>query len=368
MSSKRVKLLSLSLVMCLTAGALTGCGSSGGGSSTPAGESAQSQKDDRKASGSKELTVYTALPESEIPYYFNAFEKDTGIRVNYVRLSAGEMLARVTAEGDNVNAAVMFGGSNEVYISAAENDMLEPYQPKDLVNVPETYVDSEEVWVPFYVGALAFACNTAWFEKNNVEMPKTWDDLLKPEFVDQISMAHPATSGTSYTILATIVQMMGEEQAWEYLQQLDKNVRQYTKAGAAPPMEAALGEAAIALTFAHDGLKPVEEGYSIEIVFPEDGTGYEIGAMGILKNGPEAEKENAKTFIDWALSSRGQECFIEAKANRLPINREAKIADGLKTLDEIKVIEYDTMWSSENRERLIEEFSSKIDNAEELKE
>lgn len=367
MRIKKIRFLTMGLVVCMFAALFSGCGSPESSQDT-GDDTSTAQKEESKEPEYKELTVYTALPESEIPYYFNAFEKDTGIRVNYVRLSAGEMLARVTAEGDNAKAAVMFGGSNEIYISASEEGMLDAYQPKDIVNVPETYVDSEGVWVPFYVGALSFACNSDWFEKNNLEMPQTWDDLLKPEFVDQISMAHPSTSGTSYTILATIVQMKGEDEAWEYLKKLDQNIRQYTKAGAAPPMEVALGEAAIALTFGHDGLKPVEEGYPIEIVFPEDGTGYEIGAMGILKNGPEEEKENAKTFIDWALSSRGQECFIEAKANRLPINRDAKIADGLKTLDEIKVIEYDMMWSSENRERLVEDFSSKIDNAEELKE
>lgn len=368
MSNKKMRLLAFGLATCMLAGLLSGCGSAKSEPEADAGGETTTTKEAGKKSDSKELTVYTALPESEIPYYFNAFEKDTGIRVNYVRFSAGEMFARVTAEGDNANATIMFGGSNEVYIAAAEAGLLDAYQPKDIVNVPETYVDSEATWVPFYVGALSFACNTDWFEKNNLELPKTWDDLLKPEFADQISMAHPSTSGTSYTILATIVQMMGEDKAWDYLKTLDSNVRQYTKSGAAPPMEVALGEASIALTFAHDGLKPVEEGYPIEIVFPEDGTGYEIGAMAILKNGPEKEKENAKAFIDWSLSPRGQECFIEAKANRLPINREAKIADGLKTLDEIKVIEFDTMWSSENRENLIETFSTKIDNAEELKE
>jgi len=377
MISTKLRILSLSLCICFLIGIFSGCG----GSASPDNNSAQTPdvssetktaaQETAPASTApeyKELTIYTALPESEIPYYFNAFEKDTGIRINYVRLSAGEMLARITAEGDNANAAVMFGGSSENYMNAAESGLLEPYQPDDLVNVPDTYKDKDGVWVPFYVGALSFTCNSDWFAKNNVEYPKTWDDLLKPEFKDQISMAHPTTSGTSYTILATIVQLMGEEACWEYLAELDNNVRQYTKAGAAPPMEAALGEAAIALTFAHDGLKPAEEGYHLEVMFPEDGTGYEVGAMAILKNGPEKELENAKLFIDWAISQRGQECFIEAKANRLPINITAKVADGLKPLDEIKVIEYDAIWSGENRTRLLEEFTNRIDNAAELKE
>ena len=54
----------------------------------------------------KELTVYTALPETEIPTYFSAFEKETGIKINYIRLSAGEILAKLQAEKSNPQASV----------------------------------------------------------------------------------------------------------------------------------------------------------------------------------------------------------------------------------------------------------------------
>ena len=154
--------------------------------------------------------------------------------------------------------------------------------------------------------------------KNKIGLSKTWDDLLKPEFEGQVSLAHPSTSGTSYTILSTLVQAKGEDEAYEYLKKLDNNVRQYTKAGAAPPMEVGLGEAAIAITFSHDGLKPVAEGYPVEVVFPEDGTGYEVGAAALIKNGPAEEVEAAKAFIDW-LTVRGQRCYIESKTTVCPL-------------------------------------------------
>lgn len=362
MFTKRIRICALLLALMMVMATMAGCGPSGTG-----GEGDQGGEGNPKPAYG-ELTVYGALPETELPFYFNAFTKDTGIRVNYVRLSAGEMLTRIKAEAAKPNASIMYGGSTDTYIAAAKDGLLEPYTSPELANVPDEYKDPEGNWSPFYVGALSFACNKDWFEKNNLEYPKSWQDLLKPEFKGQISMAHPSTSGTSYSILATIVQMMGEDSAWDYLAKLNKNVRQYTKAGAAPPMEVALGEAAIALTFSHDALKPANEGYPIEVVFPEDGTGYEVGAVAMIKGGIAEEQENAKLFIDWTLSQRGQECFIESKSNRLPINVKAKVSDGLVNLSDINVIDYDAVWSGENRTRLIEDFTAKIDNAGSLKE
>ena len=143
-------------------------------------------------SGSKELTLYTAMPEDEIPVYFNSFEKDTGIKVNYVRLSAGEMVTRVEAEKAKPNASMMFGGSSDTYIAAAKNNLLTAYQSSELANIPDQYKDKEGNWNPIYVGAISFACNSDWFKENNLEYPKTWDDLLKPEFKEQISILNVA--------------------------------------------------------------------------------------------------------------------------------------------------------------------------------
>lgn len=369
MVKKRLRAMALALATVMLSSMLAACG--GGGATPPAGSGGSaaggSAGQNKPAEPEyKRLTVYSALPEAEIPVYINAFKQDTGIEIDVVRLSAGEMLARVKAESSHPNAALMYGGSSDNYIAAAQDNLLEAYQSPEIENVPEEYRDVDGYWNPFYVGAISFACNKDWFQKNNLEYPKSWEDLLKPEFKGQISMAHPSTSGTSYTILATLVQLMGEDGAWDYFKKLNSNVRHYTKAGAAPPMEVGLGEAAIAITFSHDGLKPADEGYPIELSFPEDGTGYEVGALGIIKGCPEKELANAKTFIDWSLSKRGQECFIEAKSNRLPINTTAKSSDGLTKIEDLKTIKYDAVWAGENRSRLVQEFTDKIDSAKAL--
>ena len=91
------RLFALLLTLAMTLGMLTACG--GGNSDT------SSEGDGGESSGSNELTVYTAFPEAEVAYYFNAFEEATGIKVNALRLSAGEMLTRVAAEKDNPQAS-----------------------------------------------------------------------------------------------------------------------------------------------------------------------------------------------------------------------------------------------------------------------
>ena len=276
--------------------ALTACG---GKTEEPKTDDSAQTEQPAESSGSKELSVYTAFPESEVIYYFNKFEEETGIKVNYVRLSAGEMLTRVEAEKDNPQATLMFGGSTDNYIAAVDKGLLEAYQSPNLSKTPDTYLDPTGTWNPIYVGCIAFACNADWFAEKGLEYPTSWEDLLKPEFKGEIIMAHPATSGTAYTVLATLVQLKGDDQVWDYLEKLNTNMSQYTKSGSAAPNAVAIGEAAIALTFSHDALQLTPEGYHIELSFPTDGTGYEVGAMALIKGGKADEQENAKKFIDF---------------------------------------------------------------------
>ena len=195
------------------------------------------------------------------------FEQETGIKINYVRLSAGEMLTRVEAEKDNPQATLMFGGSTDNYIAAVDKGLLEAYQSPNLDKTPSTYLDPTGTWNPIYVGCIAFACNSDWFKEKGLEYPTSWEDLLKPEFKGEIIMAHPATSGTAYTVLATLVQLKGDDQVWDYLEKLNTNMSQYTKSGSAAPNAVAIGEAAIALTFSHDALQLTPEGYHIETLW-----------------------------------------------------------------------------------------------------
>ena len=316
---------------------------------------------------SNELTIYSAFPESEIPSYLEAFEKETGIKVNFVRLSAGEVLSKIQVEKNNPQASVWYGGPCDTFIAAAKAGLLEAYKSPSLENVPENYTDPEGYWSPIYVGALTFAVDRDWFAKKGIEYPTSWEDLLKPEFKGQISMAHPGSSGTAYTILSTLVQMKGEDAAMEYFTKLNENIRQYTKSGSAPPKNVGLGEAAIGLSFSHDSLKPSAQGYPVELSFPKEGTGYEIGAIALIKNAPEEELENAKKFVDWTLSKAGQDVYSTNNSFRLPVNKTAVVPEGAVNIADLPVIDYDFTWAGDNRKRLIEKFTEVVAAKENLK-
>lgn len=276
------------------------------------------------------------------------------------------MLTRVAAEKDNPQASLMFGGSTDNYISAQSQGLLEAYQSANLSDTPSQYIDSTGTWNPIYVGCIAFACNKDWFTQQGYEYPKSWEDLLDSKYANQIIMAHPATSGTAYTVLATLVQLMGEDKAFEYLAKLKSNVSQFTKSGAAAPNAVALGEDAIAITFSHDGLQPTAEGYPIELSFPSEGTGYEVGAVALIKNGPADEQENAKKFIDWITSKEGQSLYATNNSFRVPVNSKADVAAGLVTLDSVKTIKYDAQWAADNKKTLTAEFEEKVSSSEGL--
>ncbi|WNC17001.1 ABC transporter substrate-binding protein [Brevibacillus brevis] len=309
---------------------------------------------------SNRLTVYTAFPEQEVIPYIEAFRKETGIDVKFVRLSAGETLVRLQAEKNAPQASVWYGGPSDTFHAAAQEGLLEKYQPKEAAQLPKRFTDPQGYWSPVYVGALGFAVNEEWLKKKGLSAPESWDDLLKPEYADNVVMAHPGASGTAYTVLATLVQMMGEEKAFAYLKKLDAHMRQYTKSGSAPAKQAGLGETGVGISFAHDILAPKSEGYPLLLTFPKEGTGYEIGAVALIKNGPADELENAKKFIDWTAGLESQNLYAKTKTFRLPVRPDAEVPEGAVTFDKIKLADYDAVWAGEHRKELVKKFETEV--------
>ncbi len=308
------------------------------------------------------LTIYSALPEEEIPVYLSEFERDTGITVHCTRMSSGDMVRQVQEEQAAPQASVLLGGAVDNYVMLSEEGVLAPYQSPELKQVPEQYLDKKGIWNPIYIGVICFACNQEWFAQHQLPYPTCWKDLLRPELKGQIVMGDPKASGTSYTMLATLVQLFGEDAAFQYLRQLHQNILQYTPTGTELPDMIGQGEAAVGIVFSHDGRKPALNGYPVELAYPSDGTGYEIGACALMQGGPADERDNACRFIDWMTSQRGQECYIEAKSSRLPVNTNAHPADGLPALEQLNIIEYDPIWAGKNRKRLVQRFYHEICN------
>jgi iron(III) transport system substrate-binding protein len=162
-------------------------------------------------------------------------------------------------------------------------------------------------------------------------------------------------------MLATLVQLMGEDKAFDYLKALHKNVNQYTKSGAAPARAAATGESIVGITFQHDAVVQAINGANVKIVSPCEGTGYEIGSMSIIKGAKNLE--NAKKWYDWALSKEAQSIGAEAKVSyQVPSNKNASPPPQAPKFSEIKFINYDfaKYGSSAERTRLLTKWDKEV--------
>jgi iron(III) transport system substrate-binding protein len=206
---------------------------------------------------------------------------------------------------------------------------------------------------------LGFASNTKLLKEKGVEAPKSWQDLLKPEFKGQVVSANPGSSGTAYTMLATLVQLMGEEKGLAYMKALDKQMKNYQKSGTAPARLAGQGECMVGISFLHDAIKYREEGMKdLVLTAPSEGTGYEIGAVSLIKGGPD--QENAKKFIDWCLTKKAQEIGQTVGSYQFLTNPDAQPPKQAAELKGTKLIKYDFPWAGANRSKLVEKWNKAI--------
>jgi len=316
------------------------------------------------ARAAEELVVYCNVQEEWCRPMVTAFEKATGIKVSMTRKSAGETYAQLKAEAANPKADIWWGGTGDPHLQAAEEGLTEPYKSPKLAELQPWAVKQAEAskyrTVGIYAGALGYSFNTQELAKRKLAEPKCWADLIKADYKGEVQVANPNASGTSYNMLATLVQVMGEDKAFEYLKALHRNVNQYTKAGAAPARAVATGESMVGITFMHDAVTQVVEGAPVKVVAPCEGTGYEIGSMSIVKGAKNMA--NAKKWYDWALTPEAQALAVGAKAYQVPSNKAAPTPPQAPKLGEIKLIDYDfaKYGSTTERSRLLAKWDKEV--------
>jgi len=238
------------------------------------------------AQAQEQLTIYCSILEEQCRVGVAAFEKASGIRVTMVRKSTGETLAQIRAEASNPRADVWWGGPGDSHIQAAEEGLTVAYRSPmlpELHDWAQRFAEqSGHRATGTYLGALGIGYNTEVLKSRGLPEPKCWADLLDSQYRDEVQVSDPNSSGTAYVFLASLVQLMGEDKAFEYMKALHKNVNQYTKSGAAPVKAVALGETAIGIAFMHDMVTMIADGAPVKTVAPCEGTGYETGSISIV--------------------------------------------------------------------------------------
>lgn len=316
-----------------------------------------------KAEGA--LTVYGSCEEEYLSAAVKHFQELYGIPTKYQRLSTSEVYTKIAEEKGKPSADVWFGGTTDPYNEATAAGLLEAYNAKNASNlISPDYKDAGNHWFGIYKGILGFMVNREELSARKLQTPKTWDDLLKPEYKGLIMLSNPNTAGTAKLVINTMIQMKGHDKAMEYFKALDKNVSQYTKSGSGPSKMVGPGETVIGVGFLHDGIYQILQGYTnIGLVVPADGTSFEVGATAIFKGA--AHPNAAKLWIEYALSP---ECVNIAKTagsyQFLVLNNAEQPKEATQFgLDMNNTIKYDFEDAKKNSAKYVEDFFKALEGA-----
>jgi iron(III) transport system substrate-binding protein len=295
------------------------------------------------------------------------FEKATGTRVAVVQKATGEMFAQVKAEAANPKGDIWWAGAADAYLQAAEEGLLDEYRSP---NVGQLYEWAQRISdlsqgrvSGVYGGIIALGYNTELMARKKLPIPKCWKDLTNPVYKGEVMLGNPNSSGTAYLMLATLVQVFGEDEAFRYLRAVHPNVNQYARSGIGPMTAITRGETALGSTVLHGVINEIVRGFPVEPVLPCEGVGYEVGSVAIIKGtrNPDA----ARKFVDWALSPDGQKVGLDVKEYAIPTNRSVELPPQVPPLTSIRVIAYDfaKYGSSAERKRLLERWEKEINSA-----
>jgi iron(III) transport system substrate-binding protein len=292
------------------------------------------------------------------------FEADSKIKVSMIRKSAGEAYAKIRAEAANPKTDIWWGGTGDTHLQAASDGVTDVYQSPMLAKLhpwaQKQAQASNYRSVGIYLGIMGLAYNEKVLAARKLPPPACWKDLGKPIYKGEVEVANPNSSGAAYNALATIVQLFGEEQAFDFMAKMGQNVSKYPNAGVAPGEDVGRGEAGVAVGFMHDLMKLTHAGLPVKIVAPCEGTGYEIGSMSIIKGARNMAQ--AKRFYEFALRADVQGDAVKALAFQLPSNPDAAIPPQAARMESIKTIDFDfaKYGSTDTRKRLLQRWSTQI--------
>jgi iron(III) transport system substrate-binding protein len=273
------------------------------------------------------LAIYCTHDPDACELAAQTFTRDSGIAVAMVRKPTGEVFAQLRAERDNPKADVWYGGTFDSFLQGAAEGLFAPYRSPRL---PELYPWAQrqatatgDRAVAIYRIILGFGTNASVLAKKSLPAPRCWSDLVKAAYRSEIELSNPVTSGTGYTILATLVALYGEDGAFDYLKRLGPNVVRYTQSGTAQGPSVARGEVGVGVSFVHEFVTQQLAGFPVDVAIPCEGTGDALGGMAIIANGPNPA--DARVFYDWALTKGAQELANRTRNLILPANKSAEI-------------------------------------------
>jgi iron(III) transport system substrate-binding protein len=301
----------------------------------------------------KVLSMYVAYGGPDV--IAKEFEKATGIKVEFLTMSSGEVLARLRAEQANPQTDVWFGGGSDAFIQAADEGLIAAYQSPYVERVKPAFRDDAGYWTGVSIVVVGLLVNDERLESKGLPLPTTWTALADPVYKDELMASNPNTSGTAYTTVSGILQMMGEDAGWAFLDKMYANIPFLEKSGSGPARKALAGEYAVGIVPDPHNMPLYNPEAPLTPVFPQDGVLAWPSPVAVIQGA--RHPNNAKIFVDWCLSPEGQRVLMQASP-RVPTT-DVETIEGVPSVNDVNLVAYDHIkWGAE-RERVVEEFNTR---------
>lgn len=332
-----------------------------------AGEMENQEGEEEEASGSPgegAITLLGSYHEDMIKALAQEFEKKSGCRINYVRMSTGEAKKGLLEGKSAPKYDVWIGGTVDAHETLKKQGILAAYEALGEDRIVSPYRDPDHVWKPQYLEVLSIGVNRERWEREfagkEIPYPDSLENLLHPAFKGEIVIPNPSVSGTGYILFASILEALGQEAGWDYIRNLNKQVGQYTNSGFSAAEKTGLGEYLICIDFLSDQSLVGSFGYPIESQVYEK-AGWTLVPVSLVQS--EEIRPQARAFIDFCLSDEALE-ILEGLGNVTPVekNRERSQRDPENT--EERIPDYNQSFSpwlaAGSREEILDYFTREI--------
>ncbi|WP_046174200.1 ABC transporter substrate-binding protein [Domibacillus indicus] len=289
------------------------------------------------------LSFYTSQPDEDAQALVTAFQEQyPEVEVETFRSGTEEVISKLQAErqAGEVQADVLLVADAVTFESLKEEKLLMNYTSPEAEKIPEAFVDPDGAYTGTKVMATALVVNT----KAAKSMPDSWKALTNEASKGAGIMPSPFYSGAAAYNLGVITRQ--EELGWDFYKELKANEMGITKGNGGVLEAVASGEKTYGMVVDFVAARAKQEGSPVELVYPKEGVPVITEPVGIMENTDNAE--TAKAFVDFILSEEGQK--LAAEIGYTPIREGIAAPEGLKTLDEMAILEADTSELLKTRE------------------